>query len=270
MRHRFSFQVFSFFLCVSFLLQGGGISAILAQEKGKNFPIGEMLSRGEVKFEAREKIWQKVDPSYFPIFEGSKIKTENGSALISLKNDIQIEMGANTVLFFDRRDQIQLFQGHLIFRINSPEGISIRVGKITVANSPSRAASTSMVVSKRDGADIGAIRFHSDDSVTIRSTQGQFRVLNPQGVTLATLSPQESLSLPPGVLENPPNEKSQKMLAQVGEIPPTPSPEEAETYLGLSKWTWGAIGLGALAVVGIGFAASSGGGGGGGGGSVCP
>ena len=128
MRHLFSFQVFSLLLCVSFLLQVGGVPAILAQEKGKNFPIGGMVSRGEVKFEAGEKIWQKVEPSYFPIFEGSKIKTENGSAIISLKSDIQIEMGANTVLFFDRKDQIQLFQGNLNFRINSPEGISIRVG----------------------------------------------------------------------------------------------------------------------------------------------
>jgi hypothetical protein len=266
MRHRFSFQVFSLFLCVSFLLQVGGVPAVLAQEKGKSFPIGEMVSRGEVQFEAGEKIWQKVEPSCFPIFEGSKIKTENGSALISLKNDIQIEMGANTVLLFDRRDQIQLFQGHLNFRINSPEGISIRMGKITVANSPSRAASTSMVVSKKDAADIGAIRFPSNDSVTIRSIQGQFTVLNPQGVTLASLSPKESLSLPPGVLENPPNEKAEKMkFAQVGEI--TPAPEESATYLGLSAWSWGAIGLGALGLAGIGLAFAGGGGGGGGG---CP
>ena len=268
MAHRSSFKVFSYFLCFSFLLQVGGVSGILAEEKGKNFPIGEMVSRGEVKFEEREKIWQKVEPSYFPIFEGSKIKTEKGSAIISLKSDIQIEMGANTVLFWDRRDQIQLIQGHLNFRINSPEGISIRVGKITVANPPSRAASTRMVVSKKDAADIGAIRFHSNGSVTIQTTQGQLRVLNPQGVTLATLSPKESLSLPPGILENPPNEKTQKMFAQVGELPP--SPPEEDTYMGLSKWTWGAIGLGTLGLVGLGFAVGGGGGGDGGGGSVCP
>jgi hypothetical protein len=270
MRNRFTFQVFTLFLCVSFLLQTGGVPAILAAEKGKNFPIGEMVSRGEVQFEAGEKIWQKVEPSYFPIFEGSKIKTEKGSAIISLKNDIQIEMGTNTVLFFDRKDQIQVFRGNLNFRINSPEEISIRVGKITVVNSPSRAASTAMVVSKKDSADIGAIRFSSNDSVTIRSIQGQFRVLNPQGVTLASLSPKESLSLPPGILENTPDEKAEKMrVAQVGEIAATAAVEEEETYLGLSAWTWGAIGLGALAVVGIGFAASGGGGGGGGGGG-CP
>jgi hypothetical protein len=163
---------------------------------------------------------------------------------------------------FDRRDQIQLFQGHLNFRINSPEGISIRVGKITVANTPSRSASAGLGVAKKDTAHIGTVRFHSDDSVTIQSTQGQLMVVNPQGVTLATLSPKESLSLPPGIVDNPPSEKTQKMMfAQVGEITPT---EEEETYWGLSKWAWGGIGLGALALFGIGLAASGGGGGGGG------
>jgi hypothetical protein len=266
MGHRFSFKVFSYFLCVSFLLHVGGVSGILAEEKGKNFPVGEMVSRGEVKYEAREKAWQKVEPSYFPIFQGSKIKTEKGSAIISLKSDIQIEMGANTVLFFDRRDRIQLFQGHLNFRVNSPEGISIRVGKITIASTPPRSASAGMGVSGKDTPDMGTIRVHSNDSVTIQSTQGQWMVLNPQGVILATISPKESLSLPPGIVDNPPSEKTQKMMfAQVGEISPTP--EEAETYWGLSKWAWGGIGLGVLALFGIGLAA---GGGGGDGGSSSP
>ena len=267
MGHRFGFRVFCYFLCVSFFLQAVGVSGILAEEKGKDFPIGEMVSRGEVKFEARERTWQKVEPSYFPIFQGSKIKTEKGSAILSLKNDIQIEMGENTVLFFDRRDQIQLLQGHLRFRINSPGGISIRVGKITVANFPTRAASTSMVSSKKDSPDIGMVRIHPNDSVTIQSAQGQFMVLNPQGVTLAALSSKESMTLPHSILDNPPSEKTQKMMfAQVGEI--TPTPEEDDTYLGLSKWAWGGIGLGILALAGIGLAA--GGGGGGGGGSSTP
>ncbi len=265
MGHRSSFKCFSYFLCVSFLLQVGGVSGIMAEEKGRNFPIGEMVSRGEVKYEAREKIWQKVEPSYFPIFQGSKIKTEKGSALISLKSDIQVEMGANTVLLFDRRDQIQLFQGHLNFRINSPEGISIRVGKITVANTPSWSASAGLAVAKKDTAHIGTVRFHSDDSVTIQSTQGQLMVVNPQGVTLATLSPKESLTLPPSIVDNPPSEKTRKMMfAQVGDITPTP---EDDTYLGLSKWAWGGIGLGVLTLFGIGLLA---GGGGGGGGSSSP
>ncbi|NWF54678.1 MAG: hypothetical protein HXY45_07800 [Syntrophaceae bacterium] len=265
MGHGFGFRVFSYFLCVSFLLQAGGVSGILAQERGKNFPIGEMVSRGEVQYEAREGVWQKVDLSYFPIFQGSKIKTQKGSALLSLKNDILVEMGANTALYIERRDQIRLLQGHIHFRINSPEGLSIAVGKIRVANAPSPAASASPVAAKKASADMGTIRIQADDSVAIQSAQGRFLVSNPQGVTLAALSPKDSLTIPRNLLENPPSERSQKMmLAQVGDI--TPAPEE-DTYLGLSKWVWGGIGLGVLALAGIGLAA---GGGGGGGGSSSP
>jgi len=271
MRRGFISRFLTYLICVSFFLQMGGFSEILAEEKGKSFPIGGMVSRGEVKFEAKEKIWKKVEPSYFPVFQGSKIKTENGAAIISLVNDNHIQMGPNTILFFDGGSQIRLLQGHINFRIGSPEGISIKVGKVTVANSPySHVASTSISVSEKKAADIGTVFVHSNDSVTIQSNQGQFFILNQQKVVLATLSSKESLRIPSNVIGNPPAEKDQKMIfAQVGEI--TPSAEE-ETYLGLSKWTWVAIGGGVLAVAGIGIAAAGGGGGGGGGGAapVCP
>lgn len=271
MRRAFISRFLTYLICVSFFLQIGGYSEILAEEKGKNFPIGGMVSRGEVKFEAKEKIWKKVEPSYFPVFQGSKIKTENGAAIISLVNDNHIQMGPNTILFFDGGNQIRLLQGHINFRIGSPEGISIRVGKVTVANSPySHVASTTISVSEKKAADIGTVFVHSNDSVTIQSNQGQFFILNQQRVVLATLSSKESLRIPSNIIENPPAEKDQKMIfAQVGEITPTPSPEE-ETYLGLSKWTWAAIGGGVLAVAGIGIAAAGGGGGGGGPAPVCP
>ena len=269
MRRGFITRFLTYFICVSFFLQMGGFSEILAEEKVKNFPVGGMVSRGEVKFEAKEKIWKKVEPSYFPVFQGSKIKTENGAAIISLVNDNQIQMGPNTVLFFDGGNEIRLLQGHINFRIGSQEGISIKVGKVTVANSPySHVASTTLSVSKKKAADIGTIFVHSNDSVTIQSDQGELFVFNQQRVALATISSKESLRIPSKVIENPPAEKDPKMIfAQVGEITPTP---EEETYLGLSKWTWVAIGGGILAVAGIGIAAAGGGGGGGGGGPVCP
>jgi hypothetical protein len=269
MRRGLISRFLTYLICVSFFLQIGGYSEIFAEEKGKTLPIGGMISRGEVKFEAKEKIWKKVEPSYFPVFQGSKIKTEKGAAILSLVNGNQIEMGPNTILFLDGGSQIRLLQGHINFRIGSPEGISIKVGKVTVANSPfSQVASTSISVSKKKAADIGTVILHSNDSVTIQSNQGQFFVFNQQRVALASLSSKESLRIPSNVIENPPAEKDQKMIfAQVGEI--TPSPPEEETYLGLSKWTWAAIGGGVLAVAGIGIAAA-GGDGGGGSAPVCP
>ena len=76
MGHGFIFRIFSYFLCVSFFLQMGGFSTILAGEKGKILPIGEMVCGGEVNLEVKEKIWKKIDLPYFPIFEGEKIKKE--------------------------------------------------------------------------------------------------------------------------------------------------------------------------------------------------
>ena len=230
-----------------------------------------MVSRGEVKFEAKEKIWKKVELSYFPIFEGAKIKTEKGSAVISLKNDNQFEMGPDAIISFDRRDQITILQGRINFRFGSPEGLSIKIGKIILANTPSvQAAATNPLVEKKTTAEIGTVLVDSSDSVTIRSTQGQFRVLNHQGVLLASISSKEYLKIPYHVLATPPGEKPQPMIvAQVGEIPP--SKEEEETYWGLSKWAWGAIGLGVIAVAGIAVAVGGGwGGGGGGGGAARP
>ena len=243
----------------------GGFSKIFAGEKGKTLPMGEMVRGGEVMFEVKEKIWKKVELPYFPIFQGSKIKTEKGSAIISLINENQIEMGPNTILLFDRRDQIRLLQGHINFRMGSPESISIGVGNLTVTKTrPLQVASRGIMVSQNNNdVAVGTISVHPNGSVTIQSTQGQFIVLNQQQVTLAALSPEESLRIPSRIIEAPSTEKTPEIkLAQVGELPP--AAEATETYLGLPWWGWGAIGLGVLAVAGIAIAAGGGGGGGGG------
>ena len=264
MGHRLTFRIFSYFLCVSFFLQMGGFSKIFAGEKGKTLPMGEMVRGGEVMLEVKEKIWKKVELPYFPIFQGSKIKTEKGSAIISLINENQIEMGPNTILLFDRRDQIRLLQGHINFRMGSPESISIGVGNLTVTKSrPLQVASRGIIVIQKNDVAIGTISVHPNGSVTIQSTQGQFIVLNQQQVTLAALSSKESLRIPSRIIEAPSTEKTPEiMLAQVGELPPAAA--GTETYLGLPWWGWGAIGLGVLAVAGIAIAAGGGGGGGGG------
>ena len=219
MMRGFIFKLFTYLICVSFLLQMGGYSKIFAEEKGKNFPLGGMVSRGEVKFEAKDKTWRKVEPDYFPVFQGSKIKTEKGAAVISLGNDNQIEMGPDTILLFDGGRQIRLLQGQIHFHVDSPEGISIRAGKVTVANSPySQVASTDISVSEKKAADVGTVILHSNDSVTIQSNQGRFFVFNQQRVVLAALSSKESLRIPSDSVGNPPAERDQKtMLAQVGE-----------------------------------------------------
>jgi hypothetical protein len=265
MRHGFIFRILSYSLCVLFFLQIGGFSEVLAAEKGKNRPVGEMVCWGEAMIEVKERTWKKVEIPYFPIFQGAKIKTEKGSAIISLRNENQIEMSPNTTLLIDRKDQIRIFQGRINFRLGSPESISIRMGNLTLTKThPPQVVSAGIMISPKNDDAIGTISVSPNGSVTIQNNQGQMIVLNQEQVTLAALSPKESLKIPSKIVESPSPEKTQEIkLAQVGELPS--AGEETARYFGLPWWGWGAIGLGVLAAAGAGIAVAAGGGGGGGG-----
>lgn len=63
---------------------------MVAEVKEIGRPVGEMVSRGEVKFESRESVCKDVEPSHFPIFQGAKIRTEKGDSIVTLTNDSQV------------------------------------------------------------------------------------------------------------------------------------------------------------------------------------
>ena len=54
----FLFKAGTYFLCFTLFLFLNGFSIPLARAKEKIPPVGEMVSRGEIKFEAREKVWK--------------------------------------------------------------------------------------------------------------------------------------------------------------------------------------------------------------------
>ena len=56
MKRRKACKVFVCFLCASFLLLTSGFSKMTAEAKEKEVPIGEMVSKGDVRFEARESV----------------------------------------------------------------------------------------------------------------------------------------------------------------------------------------------------------------------
>ena len=99
MKEAKAFRGFIWFLSVSFLLLTTGFTGMSAEAKEKDVPIGEMVSKGNVRFEARENQWKNVEPSYFPIFQGIKIRTENGVAVISFPNNSQVDLGPNSTVF---------------------------------------------------------------------------------------------------------------------------------------------------------------------------
>lgn len=213
MEKRFARKIFIYFLCISFLLLTDGFHVMVAEAKGVERPIGEMLSTGEVKFESRENVWKNVEPSPFPVFQGVKIKTEKGSAVVTLSNDSQIEVGQSSLLSFDRNDQIHLMQGTLHFRFPSAAESSLKVGNLTVMRYRSLHASQNPSAVQENGDTIGSISVHSNGSLTVKSLQGALSVINQDHVVLATLSRKDAITIPSVTANSP----SKVMVAQAGE-----------------------------------------------------
>jgi hypothetical protein len=251
-------RIFVYFLCVSFLLLTSGFHTMVAEAREIGRPIGEMISRGEVKFESRENVWKNVEPLPFPIFQGVRIKTEKGASMITLENNRQIEVGQNSLFSFDRNDQMHLRQGSIDFRFPSTAELSFKVGDLTVGKYRSLEASKNpTAVSPKSEDTVGSISVHPNGSVTVKSIQGPLFVVNQDHVVLAALSSKDTVTIPSVATKSP----SRVMVAQAGET--TSSPEgESGKFLGIGTWGWVAI-IGGVVVIAViaAVAASSGGGG---------
>jgi len=262
----FAFKAWVYFLCVSFLFLASGFHTVIAEAKEMGRPLGEIVSRGEVKFESRRGVWKNVELSQFPIFSGMRIKTEKGASLITLEGNRLIEVKENSLLSFDRSDQVQLTQGTIDFRLPSTTELNFKVGDLTVIQSKSLEASENpSAASSKSEAAIGSISVHSNGAVTVKSLQGSLSVLNQKRV-LASLSSKETVTLPSVTVKAP----SKVMVAQASEK--TTDPAESSKFLGVPTWVWIATGmaLGVAVVAVIGVTATGGGGGGGATVPVCP
>jgi len=244
------FKVFVYFLTISFLLLMNGFPRIVAQATEKALPIGEMISKGEVKFEAREKVWKNVDPSHFPIFEGTKIKTEKGTSILALTDNCQIEVGQNSLLTFDRNDRLHLLQGSIDFRIPVAGAMEFKIGNISVLPSrPLQASKSPSVPLPRMEEAIGSILIHANGAVTVKSLRGALSVLSQDRVVLAALSHRDSVTIPSVTVKNP----SRIMLAQAWE---TAREVESRENRRVPAWLWIGGSLAAAAVaagIGIGI-----------------
>jgi hypothetical protein len=251
MKKRFIFKSFIYFLCISFLLLTNGFHTMVAEAKGIDRPIGEMISRGEVKFESRENVWKDVEPSQFPIFQGVKIRTEKGASIITLENNSQVEVGQNSVLSFDRNDQVRLVQGSIEFRFPSTAELSFKVGNLTVMKYKSlQASKNSSAVSQSSEETMGSISMHPNGSVTVKSIRGSLSIVNQEHVVLAALSSQDTVTIPSVAANSP----SKVMVAKAGETGPGGS--SGGEFLGLSTgtWFWIGVGVAGLAAIGGGIA----------------
>jgi len=227
------FKSFVYFLSISFLLLTNGFPRIMAAASEKSFPIGEMVSKGEVSFEARENVWKKVEPSHFPIFQGVKIKTQKGTSIFALADNCQIEVGPNSLLTFDQNDRLHLVQGSIDFRIPAIVWMDFKVGNLLISPSRTLQASKipSAVLPKAEEA-IGSILIHSNGAVTVKSLQGSLSILSQDRVVLAALSPRDSVTIPSVTVKIP----SRIMVAQAGET--AREVESKEKRRGLPAWVW--------------------------------
>jgi hypothetical protein len=225
---------------------------MVSEAKEMAFPIGQVVARGGMKYEAKEKLWKNVESSHFSIFQKGKIKTEKGQGLITLANNCQMEIDQYTGLSFDQVDRLVLSQGRVNFRIPSETEMTFKVGNLSVTKSRVlQAAKEPMVVSPKGEETIGSISLHSNGSVTVRIVQGSLSILDQDRVHLAALSSRGSITIPSVMASG----KSRTMVAQAGEIKEVkgeqtiPGDEEWE-YLGLNAVEWIAVGY-AAALVGV-------------------
>jgi hypothetical protein len=227
-----------YFVCVSFLLIIFGFHGMVAQ--ANEMPIGQMFSNGDVKFEAKENFWKKVDAP-LPIFQGMKIKTEKGTAAIALSERAQIEIGQNTLFLFAGKDRLNLIRGHIHFRIEPNSTLKFKVGKLWVVKSHplQTARDTSMISQKNQGA-MGSITVHSTGAVTVSSIQGPLYVINDDHTVLSALSTKESVTFPSTAARSQSNMrvvsngKTEELRKELEEAPS----ERPGEFSGVDAWKW--------------------------------
>jgi hypothetical protein len=205
-------RVFVYFLCISFLLLTNSFHYVIAEAKEMDRPIGEIFSKGEVKFEVKKNVWKRVEPYHFPIFQGVKVKTERGEALIRLSNDTHIELNPNTLLSFDQASRADLFNGSINFRVKPDAEINFKVGQLSISNSRPLQASKGGASPLATEETIGSISIHSSGAVTVKSLQGSISILDQSRVVIAALSSKDSVTVPSVTVKSPPK----AMVAQAG------------------------------------------------------
>jgi len=206
-------RAFIYFLCGSFLLLMNGFPTMVAGAKERILPIGEMVSKGEVKYEAREKVWKGVESSNFPIFQGTRIKTQKGTAVVTLSNDSQVEIGPNSLFYFDQNERFVLSQGGVEFRIPPDSEINFKVGNLSISKTRTLQATKGPSSAPAIGEEsMGSISVHGNGAVTVKSLKGKLTVMNQERVVLSALSPKDSVTIPSTAVGG----KPAVMLAQVG------------------------------------------------------
>lgn len=253
-RNRSIHETLICFLCFSFLLSVSGLPCLIAEAREIVFPIGEIVSRGNVKYEAREKLFKNIGSSHFPILQKGKIKTEKGTGIITMANNCQIELDQNSTLSFEYVDQIHLSQGRINFRIPPNTNVAFKVGTLTVTKCRFlQASKTAAMVSPNNQEMIGSISLHPNGSVTVRSLKNSISIMNEDHAVIAALSSKESITIPSIVVSG----KSRTMVAQAGEVKEEERERRSVGAVVTVDKEWAYLGLNAMQWIGTGYVAAT-------------
>jgi len=258
LRKKLVYKTIVYFLCIYPLAPISCFPKMVGEAKEVDFPIGEMVARGEVKFEAKGNMWRKAESSPFPIFRGGKIKTEKGAGIVTLANNCQIEVGQNSIIYFDQNDRLSLSQGRVNFRIPSENDITFKVESISITKSRTfQAAKSPTLVSQKNEEVTGSLLLHPNGALTVKSLQGSLFILNQDRAVLASLSSKESVTIPSITTSG----KSRVMVAQAGEIeekeekPGRKMAAAGDTgeweYWGFSAEAWIVLGYGVAGLIAL-------------------
>ena len=234
-------RAFSLVYSIFLLVAGGHVLAENA--KARNLPIGEMVSRGEVRFEAKLDAWKPVEPFHFPVFKGVKLKTEKGVSVIALANQSQVEMKQHSLVSFNQEDQMTLLQGGIHFRIPASAQMSLNVGNLSIIKSvPHRTANHETMEPNRIGETIGSTSIRQSGSLAVKSIRGTLSILDQDQIVLASLGPGDILAVPSAIVFG--RQKDDEI------------PEEGWVWEDIEEEVWPAILLNAGMIGGISKASS--------------
>ncbi|MGQ9648157.1 MAG: hypothetical protein ACUVWO_16645 [Thermodesulfobacteriota bacterium] len=234
MKSRYVLKAFVYFLSISFLLGVTGFHGMVSGAN-QNVPVGQMVSRGAVKFEIKENVWEKV-VSPFPVFERMKIKTEKGEAILAPREKTRIEIGPDSLIYFDQADRLNLLQGKINFRMEPEFDLRFKVGNLLILKCYPLLTSRAPYVAPVKEEVIGSIYLHPKGSVTVKSTRGTLYITNQNQVILGSVSTGGAITIPSVITRS----KSPTMVAKADNSGPT---EHPGNLAGLSTWEWAALGV---------------------------
>jgi len=189
-----------------------------------DFPVGTVISQGNVKMEVKDKVWRTLESLYAPILKGKKLKIENETARISLSNNSLIEVNQKSLLSFEHEGQLNLLEGGVHFKIPAAAQMNFKIGVLSVVKPhPLTAQKGLTAVPIREEETEGSLLLHQDGSLTVRSVQGSLSILDRENRVLTTTSSNRPITIPPEILSG---KESWKLEQQAG----VPAPEVGEKF----------------------------------------